>query len=121
MKKLLALVLTVVIMMTFAACNTADTSTNSAADTSICPANQYGIHDWEPATCRQPSKCNDCNAYRNDEFGTHYWSDATCEQPSNCRYCGTYQNDKLGNHNFLSTGSCLYCGIKYEDYITSKE
>ncbi|MBR6533148.1 MAG: hypothetical protein IKT44_01810 [Clostridia bacterium] len=123
MKKLLALGLLLTLPFSFSACggNTVNNEQSKTTNTSNCPASQYGNHDWNRATCQEPQKCEECNAYKNDELGTHYWSDATCQRPSKCADCGTYKDDKLGTHNFLSDGECVHCGIKYEDYINSKE
>ena len=127
MKKILVMGLVAIMIMSLTACggkNTKeDNSDNSTAATSdsICPASKHGNHNWMRATCQEPSKCEECDAYKNDELGDHYWDDATCKRPAKCIYCGIYIDDKLGTHEFLSDGECLHCGIKYEDYVNLKE
>lgn len=71
-------------------------STNSNVFNSICPADEYGNHDWAPAKCTEPAQCYNCNAYK---------------------------DDKLGEHSFYTDDDgfcdCTYCGILYDVYIDS--
>ena len=64
--------------------------------TTPCPEDKNGIHNWQPATCIEPSKC---------------------------KYCGTYRNNNLAAHHewydYDSGRKCEHCGLSYEDYAKS--
>ena len=53
--------------------------TDNETEKDICPANEYGNHNWEPATCQLPSKCIECGAYKDSKLGNHRWVYDVCE------------------------------------------
>ena len=61
-----------------------------------CPASEYGYHDWNSATCQDPSYCLDCQKQKDDKLGNHNW-----------------HKDDDGDLY------CLYCGLPYNDYVAS--
>ena len=108
--------------------STAIESTNTPA-TALnfgCPAQEYGNHSWDTATCLRPSKCYNCGVYKDDKIGNHNWQAATCIEPMICFWCDVYKDEKLGNHEFVYDEDikevvCRNCYLLRVEYDTEKE
>lgn len=80
-----------------------DKSSSPVQDTIViehtdpCPANEYGNHDWNAASCIEPAQCRDCNIYRDNKLATHHdW------------------------HEYDSGRKCDDCNLSYTDYNNEK-
>lgn len=69
-----------------------------------------------------PSSTEVCPA---SEYGNHDWGSATCIEPAQCRECGTYKDNQLGNHKWWENSygfeECYYCDMLYDDYVDLEE
>ena len=43
----------------------------TASNSDVCPADEYGHHSWGSATCEHPAVCLECGAYRDNKLGYH--------------------------------------------------
>lgn len=79
MKRFLAVIVAVVLLVTVAGC---------AAEPEVC------THEWVNATCERAAHCIKCN----ENAGTaleHKWADATWEAPKTCVLCGLTEGASL--------------------------
>lgn len=88
-------------------------STNNTTNT---PTNQNNIisnssNSYNSTTCPE------------NEHGNHDWNSPTCSYPARCFNCGEYKDNTLGHHSFYTDDNgicdCSYCGILYEVYMDS--
>ncbi len=52
-----------------------------------CPEDEYGHHDWSPATCVRPACCYNCNAYKDNNLGYHKFELDDETGIISCWYC----------------------------------
>lgn len=71
------------------------------------------LHDWQEATCTEPSICSKCGKIRGEALG-HMWEEATCTQPKTCRVCGETEGKALehdwGEATCTEPKTCRVCG-----------
>lgn len=140
MKKIFALILALVMVLSLAACGgdkdnavadedteptntTVETTSNSTETTqgttelSTTPTKVDSpseppkcAHSFSNATCTAPSACSKCGETVGLPIG-HTYSPATCDAPQKCTMCGITNGNALG-HDFTG-GRCTRCG--YDD------
>lgn len=70
-------------------------------------------HDWQEATCTEPSTCAKCDETEGEALG-HTWVDATCTAPKTCSVCGETRGHALGHIWVVATctapNTCSLCG-----------
>ncbi len=59
----------------------------------ICPAQEYGNHDWSKPTCIEPAHCYECGAYKDDVLGNHYFYYNDDIDEIVCSYCYTIKEE----------------------------
>lgn len=72
--------------------NNSNYTTPSSAE--VCPASEYGNHNWDNATCIKPAQCYNCDAYKDNQLGNHHW----------------WVND-------YDIKECMYCHMLYDEYV----
>lgn len=143
MKKVLALFLTFLMLLSLCACeidDTADTLRSTSkpttsttpsrtepstpshkdptmppAETPTAPADAPCNHSYKEATCTAPKTCTKCSATDGSPTD-HKWTDATCSVPKTCETCGRTSGLTAG-HTF-SNGKCTSCGKSDPSYVT---
>lgn len=53
-------------------------------------------HEWNPATCTEPSTCAKCGETEGEPLG-HSWAEATCTDPKTCTVCAAAEGEALGH------------------------
>ncbi len=72
-------------------------------------------HDWQEATCTEPSICSRCEKINGEALG-HIWEKATCTKPKTCKECGETEGGSLGGEhdwkgaNCTQPATCKKCG-----------
>lgn len=127
MKKIFALILTIVIVFSFVGCagsnteNTGDNINNDNAQTNDFnnapnkePTNSACSHSWAPATCTEAARCTVCGEHGGSALG-HKYGTATCTAPSKCTVCGATNGSAAGhkwsNATCQTPKKCTTCGI----------
>ena len=72
-------------------------------------------HEYEEATCENPSQCSLCGKIIKKELG-HSWSYATCKAPKTCSVCGKTEGEN-GDHMWVDAtctkaAHCSVCGLE---------
>lgn len=70
-------------------------------------------HEWEEATCTEPSVCTVGGETRGEPLGHTALAEATCTEPSVCGVCGEKVAESLG-HTALAEATCTepsVCGV----------
>ncbi len=115
LKKLIALLLTIGMLLTLSACG--DAKTDSTLDEESKPVSTESevqtdntsepshTHTFADATCVSPKTCS-CGTTEGNALG-HTFTDATCVSPKTCTVCGATEGNALG-HNYVD-GTCSVC------------
>ena len=139
MRKFLVIVLSIVVIFVFSACDKGATNnTNTGSETNyktekehthfygkatckkaatcICGATDGSPldHNWEEATCIKPVTCSYCGAIDGSPL-EHNWEEATCIKATTCSRCGSTSGVALG-HSY-SKGKCSLCNASDPDYF----
>ena len=73
----------------------------------------YCDHQWQAATCTQPSTCSECGKTQGAPLG-HSWRGAACTVPETCSACGETRGEALGHSWQAATctvpETCSVCG-----------
>lgn len=74
-------------------------------------------HEWEDATCEEPETCSVCGETDGKALG-HKWEDATCEEPKTCKVCDKTEGEALGHEwagdSFKAPKVCKVCQTEGE-------
>lgn len=115
MKKLLALVLVLGMIFSFAACsgsNPNNITEEKTKETSANNATEEGKH--QQSSEEKPVETNDNVTSENNNVHEHLFADADCTTPQKCD-CGEVKGEALG-HNYKD-GKCSRCGEYDQDYL----
>lgn len=121
MKKIVALFLTFLCLLSIVACDTElfDTDTSSSESTDTTPletteetesesmTEAVCEHDFSPATCNVPKTCKLCGKKEGTRLA-HEPGKVTCTEPTLCLVCGGIVKHKTG-HTYEGK-SCVRCG-----------
>lgn len=119
MKRSLALILSLAIMLCFASCGKVDSTSSdfegSTALGTTAPNTENELnhtHSYSKATCTEPAKCS-CGEVSGEAAG-HKFSAATCTQAKKCKVCGITEGSKLEHKYSAATcikyATCVNCG-----------
>ena len=109
MKKLTLILLSVLMIVTLAACgsecehtydNACDATCNECGET-----REVSAHQWKDATCTTLKTCTVCKATEG-EMLPHNWEDATCITAKTCKTCKTTEGEPLGHKPAEDDGNC---------------
>ena len=109
MKKLTLILLSVLMIVTLAACgdkcehtydNACDATCNDCGET-----REVSAHQWNDATCTTLKTCTVCGTTEG-EMLPHNWEDATCITAKTCKTCGTTEGEPFGHKPAEDDGDC---------------
>ena len=109
MKKLTLILLSVLMIVTLAACgnkcehtydNACDATCNDCGET-----REVSAHQWNDATCTTLKTCTICQATEG-EMLPHNWEAATCITAKTCKTCGATEGEPLGHKPAEDDGDC---------------
>jgi len=130
MKKILALILSLCLMVTLVACNRTPSESDPAPDNNASGSSSEELidtpdptpdeeppadegdgpadhtHTYANATCTKAATCS-CGATKGSALG-HNWQAATCKAPKTCKTCGATEGG-TGSHAYAN-GTCTVCG-----------
>ena len=109
MKKLTLILLSILMIVTLAACGDKCEHTYDNACDAICndceETREVSAHQWKDATCTTLKTCTVCGTTEG-EMLPHNWEDATCITAKTCKTCGATEGETLGHTPAEDDGDC---------------
>ena len=109
MKKLILILLSVLMIVTLAACSSECEHTYDNACDATCndcgETREVSAHQWKDATCTTLKTCTVCGTTEG-EMLPHNWEDATCITAKTCKTCKTTEGEPLGHNPAEDDGNC---------------
>ncbi len=132
MKKLLAIILAVGMLLCLAACQGDVNTESNVSENSSAPAESVGQSDNAQTTTSTTEKAEDAQSTSATSSATqsttaatttkaacsHKYSAASCTAAAKCSLCGVTKGKALG-HSYAA-GKCTRCGAKDNNYATYK-
>ena len=110
MKKLTLILLSVLMIVTLAACSSECEHTYDNACDATCndcgETREVSAHQWKDATCTTLKTCTVCKETEG-EMLPHNWEDATCITAKTCKTCKTTEGEPLGHTPAEDDGNCV--------------